>query len=79
MPALKKSVSDMNDIEFRSAIKKNMEICGYKNMTELAKEVHMYRQTLWIKMRSPGKFTVEELRLLFRALKFSKEEKLTVI
>lgn len=52
-----------------------------RNMTKaaLATRLHVSLGTLYVRLRNPGDFTVDELRRLTSALGFSEEEKKLIL
>jgi hypothetical protein len=79
MPKLKESPEEKQDKLFRGLVAKNMTLCGISHNNELAPKMHMHEQTFNYKMNAPDKFTRKELRRLFSVLKFTEEEKGSII
>jgi hypothetical protein len=79
VPRLRDSDELKQDKLFKALVAKNMTLSGYSFNNELAPKMHMHERTFNYKIQEPDRFTRKELRLLFRILKFSNEEKSQVI
>lgn len=64
---------EQNDI-FRGSIRNLMEI-RRTDIPGLARKAGMAESTLYAKIRDPAKFTLRELRSLYKALQVPDEEK----
>lgn len=65
-------------LEIDDALRENIMTHLYRNKmtrSELAAVLNISRSTLYKKIKSPSKFTVGELRVLFSRLRFEQEEK----
>lgn len=79
MPKLRESDTSKKDTLFKGVVAKNMVYCGYQHNNELAPAMHMHERTLNYKLNDPDKFTFKELKLLFKILKFTDEDKQNII
>lgn len=79
MPKLKDSPEVAQDKLFKALVAKNMTLCGFKNNRELAARALIGEKAFYLKIKDPDKFTRKELRRLFTILKFTEEEKGSVI
>lgn len=79
MPKLKENEDAKKERMFKGLVAKNMAFCGYQHNNELAPAMHMHEQTLNYKLADPNKFTFKELKLLFKTLKFTDEDKYQII
>lgn len=79
MPKLKERPESKQDKLFQALLSKNMKICGYDRIEDVAERLQIHKVTLGYKVRDPDKFTRRELRRLFSILKFSQEEKSQVM
>ena len=70
---------DNGDTFLRAIIFKNMALQGFSHNKELAPRMRMHEQTLNYKIKDPGKFTLKELRLLCQVLRFSEEDKKSLL
>ena len=77
MPKLK--TSDQEFLQLKAIIAKNMTLQGFQHNKDLAPRMRMCEQTLNQKIKDPGRFTLKELMLLSRVLRFSEEEKSMVL
>lgn len=73
MPKLKKTPVEKLDLNFRSAMIGNMELLEY-GRTHLEKWLGVSPATLRKKRAEPGKFTLEELRILAQKLDLTPEQ-----
>jgi hypothetical protein len=74
MPKLKISEHEAKDRTFKATVKKAMVMQGIENLTELSLKLGMVKNTLYVKFRSPEKFSILEVRKLAEVLKLSKED-----
>ena len=58
---------------FQSLVAKNLKECRLRK-EDLPTKLFMSRASLYNKLREPELFTLGELRLLFKVLKFTQEE-----
>lgn len=79
MPKLKESEQEKRDKMFKALLAKNMTLCGYIYIKDLAPKMYMHINTLSYKLNDPDKFTRKELSRLFSLLKFTAEEKGQVV
>ena len=79
MPKIKDSDDIRKEKMFKGLVAKNMAFCGYRHNNELAPAMHMHERTLNYKLNDPNKFTFKELKLLFKTLKFTEEDKHQII
>ena len=61
-------------ILLKSIIRTKMELCGYAK-EELAIFLFMSRSTFYNRIKDPDSFTVKEIQLLIKTLKFNQDEK----
>lgn len=66
--------TNKKDVLLQATIKKQMLINGIDTRT-LAGMMNVGVSTLYDKIRTPGKFTVAQLRMVCKALHFSEDEK----
>lgn len=66
------------DIFLRAMVAKQRILHGY-NMGQIAEIIGISKSAFYDKMKSPGKFRLVELRELCRILKFSVEEKASIL
>ncbi len=79
MPKIKKLPEQETKCIFESCVKGNMPLYGYRNLSNLAKSLHIGKTTLYEKMSSPYKFDLGEFTLLARTLHFSDTQILSII
>lgn len=78
MPPIRKTEKQKKDDLLRAYVAKNMSLCGYQRKSDLAPELGCTPRTLYRKLKNPDYFTRWELCMLFRMLKFSPDEKMSV-
>lgn len=66
------------DICFRATVAKQCEMRGYKKF-QVAERIGMPLSTFYAKMRKPGTFNVTEMRNICSILRFSVEEKTSIL
>lgn len=74
MPRIAVSEDEMKDRILRGSIKNAKELQGIE-ISKLSKLTGIPESTLYAKIRAPSCFTVRELRLVFKALRYPTEEK----
>lgn len=77
MPKIK--TFDNGNTALRAVISKNMTLQWFQHNKELAPRMRMHEQTLNYKIKDPGKFTLKELRLLSKVLRFTEENKRSLL
>jgi transposase len=78
MPKLKNPEQDRRK-EIKGQFKHNMERCGYKNVTAVAARMGVSVPTVYSWLENPDKIRLEQLRMLWRVLRYTDEEKLPFI
>lgn len=66
------------DTLFRATVAKQCAMKGLKKY-QLSDKIGMPHSTFYMKMRNPGKFTVDEMRGICASLQFSVEDKTSII
>ena len=66
------------DVSFRATVAKQCEIRGYKKY-QVAEKMGISKSTFYAKMRNPGTFSVTEMRNICSVLRFSVEEKTSIL
>lgn len=66
------------DICFRATVAKQCEIRGYKKF-QVAEKMGMPKSTFYAKLKKPGTFSVTEMRNICSVLRFSVEEKTSIL
>ena len=74
MPKLPISDLELKDRTLRGSIKNAQEIQGI-TVSKLSKSTGIPESTLYAKIRDPSCFTIRELRLVFKVLRYPVEEK----
>lgn len=74
MPKLVTNKTEEKNRIIRGSIKNAKEIQGI-NISMLAKQTRIPASTLYAKIREPDTFTVRELRLIWKALRYTDQEK----
>lgn len=74
MPRLAVSKEEEMNRVIRGSIKGSIELQGM-NVAKLSKLTGVPAPTLYQKIREPERFTVRELRAIFRVLRYSEEDK----
>lgn len=69
-----RNIPEEQNCIFRGSIKNLMEI-RRTNVAEVARKAGMKESTLYAKIRDPARFTLRELRGLYKALQIPDEEK----
>jgi hypothetical protein len=62
----------------QAIVAKNLIECGF-DKSDLALKLFMSKASIYNKLNNPDSFTLKELRLLFKVLKFTQDEILRVI
>lgn len=78
MPKLAQTEEQTKDLILRSLVDKNMVLRGIRTKPELAKRIGRSHTALYDKLANPEKFTVLELRRLFKVLHFTEEERRSI-
>lgn len=77
MPKRKQSATEKQKEAFKTCVKKNMAIAGFDWPKDVAPYINdMCRQMFCKKLNKPETFGVDELRKLYRILRFTPEEML---
>lgn len=74
MPKMLVNKTEEKNRILRGSIKNAKEIQGM-NVPMLAKQTRIPESTLYAKIREPDTFTIRELRLVWKALKYTDVEK----
>lgn len=74
MPKLSVSAEEQKNRVLRGSIKNAQELQGI-NVEKLSKLTGIPASTLYAKIRDPACFTIRELRLVCKVLKYPEEEK----
>ena len=69
-----RNIPEEQNCIFRGSIKNQMEI-RRTNVAEVARKAGMKQSTLYAKIRDPAKFTLRELRVLYKTLQVPDDEK----
>lgn len=69
-----RNIPEEQNCIFRGSIKNLIEL-RRTNVVEVAKKAGMKQSTLYAKIRDPAKFTLRELRVLYKTLQVPDEEK----
>lgn len=72
--SLVRNIPEEQNCIFRGSIKNLIEI-RRTTVPEVARKAGMKESTLYAKIRDPARFTLRELRNLYKALQMSDEEK----
>lgn len=69
-----RNIPEEQNCIFRGSIKNQMEI-RRTTVPEVARKAGMKQSTLYAKIRDPAKFTLRELRVLYKTLQVPDDEK----
>lgn len=69
-----RNIPEEQNCIFRGSIKNQMEI-RRTTVAEVARKAGMKQSTLYAKIRDPAKFTLRELRVLYKTLQVPDDEK----
>lgn len=69
-----RNIPEEQNCIFRGSIKNLIEL-RRTNVAEVAKKAGMKQSTLYAKIRDPAKFTLRELRVLYKILQVPDDEK----
>ena len=69
-----RNIPEEQNCIFRGSIKNLIEL-RRTNVAEVAKKAGMKQSTLYAKIRDPAKFTLRELRVLYKTLQVPDDEK----
>lgn len=78
MPRLKPNPEEMQDRALEAAINSHMSLLGLKDKKDVAERLHMQPGTYCKRLEYKRRWTLPELRKLFKTLGFTPEEILKV-
>ena len=78
MPRLKRSPEQMQDLALDAAIASHAALLGLKDKKDVAERLHMLPGTYCARLQKKQRWTLPELRKLFKTLGFTPEEILRV-
>lgn len=79
MPKLKMTPTEKKLDYFPRLVKSKIELLGMKNVEALAARAGISRQTMYNRLQNPGKTTLIELLRIAEVLKFTEEEKRSIV